>query len=59
MKIIICGGRDMDRATSFNALERDLINELAHASGTFGGVVIDKVIHGGARGADEAALFWR
>jgi precorrin-6x reductase len=58
MKIIICGGRDMDRATAFNALERNLIDELAHASGTFGDVTIDKIIHGGARGADEAAGDW-
>lgn len=57
MKIIICGGRDMDRIDAWNYLERNLKDELASATG-FHQLTIDAVIHGGARGADEAAGDW-
>jgi hypothetical protein len=58
MKILICGGRNMSRSDAFNWLERNAIDELAHASGLFGSMTIEKVIHGGCRGADEGAGDW-
>lgn len=58
MKVLICGGRDMDRVAAFNWLEQYLKDELRHASGCFSGLTIEKVIHGGARSADEAAGDW-
>jgi hypothetical protein len=58
MKIIICGGRDMDRVSAFNLLNNDLLDELAFASGCSSYLKIEKVIHGGCRGADEAAGDW-
>lgn len=57
MKIIICGGRDFDRASTFNWLERNLMDELRHASG-YSDLTIDRIIHGGCRGADEGADDW-
>ncbi len=58
MKIIICGGRDLDRISAWNWLERNLKDELAFASGCTSHLSIEKVIHGGCRGADEAAGDW-
>lgn len=58
MKILICGGRDMDRADACNWLEQNLKDELAHASGCFSYLTIDAIIHGGCRGADEGAGDW-
>jgi len=57
MKVLICGGRDMDRTDALNWLERNAMDELSFASGlnTF---TIEKVIHGGCRGADEGAGEW-
>lgn len=57
MKVLICGGRDMDRTDAWNWLERNAMDELSFASGlnTF---TIEKVIHGGCRGADEGAGEW-
>lgn len=57
MKIIICGGRDIPFADAFNLMDRDLVLELSHASG-YHDLSIDLVIHGGCRGADEAADRW-
>jgi len=58
MKIIICGGRDMNYADAFNWFERDMAVELAHASGCHGEMKIDRIIHGGCKGADSAADAW-
>lgn len=58
MKIIICGGRDMSRVDAFNWLNSYALDELAHASGCFSELKIERVIHGGCRGADEGAGDW-
>jgi hypothetical protein len=58
MRVLICGGRDMDRTAAFNWLERNLKDELAHETGCFSALTIERVIHGGARGADDAAGQW-
>lgn len=58
MKIIICGGRDMDRAAAFNWLNTHVLDELAHAAGFWSDLRIERVIHGGCRGADEGADDW-
>jgi predicted Rossmann-fold nucleotide-binding protein len=58
MKVLICGGRDLNKADAWNLLEREAKDEIAHAIGCFNGVKIETVIHGGCRGADEAAAVW-
>lgn len=58
MKIIICGGRDMDHASAFNLIERRLMDELHFCAPNKGSIKITKVINGGCRGADEAAGDW-
>lgn len=58
MKVLICGGRDMDRHDAWNWLEKNLKDELAHASGNSSYLKIDTIIHGGCRGADEGAGDW-
>ncbi|NTA79936.1 DUF2493 domain-containing protein [Agrobacterium tumefaciens] len=57
MKVLICGGRDMDRIDAFNWLEKNAMDELSFASG-LSNFTIDKIIHGGCRGADEGAGEW-
>jgi hypothetical protein len=57
MKVLICGGRDMDRIDAWNWLERNLYAEIADATGVYS-PTIDRVIHGGARGADDGADDW-
>lgn len=48
----------MDRSAAFNWLEKNAIDEIYHASGFYGGFTIERVIHGGCRGADEGAGDW-
>lgn len=58
MKILVCGGRDMDRVSAFNWLNSYALDEIAHASGVCSDLRIERVIHGGCRGADEGAGDW-
>lgn len=58
MKVLICGGRDMDKFAAWNWLEQNLKDELAFASGCSSALTIDAIIHGGCRGADEGAVEW-
>lgn len=57
MVIIICGGRDLNRHEAFNLLEREALIEIGAQTG-FYSLHIDKIIHGGCRGADEGAADW-
>lgn len=57
MRVLICGGRDMDRTTAWNWLERNAKAEIGFAL-NLSSFKIDAIIHGGARGADEAAGDW-
>ncbi|MGV1787340.1 MULTISPECIES: SLOG family protein [Agrobacterium] len=57
MNVLICGGRDMDRIDAWNWLEKNAMDELSFASG-LSNFTIDKIIHGGCRGADEGAGEW-
>lgn len=57
MNVLICGGRDMDRISAWNWLEMNAKDELSFASG-LNSFTIEKVIHGGCRGADEGAGDW-
>lgn len=57
MNVLICGGRDMDRIDAWNWLEKNAKDELSFASG-LSNFTIDKIIHGGCRGADEGAGEW-
>lgn len=58
MIVLICGGRDMSRTDAWNWLERNAKDELAFASGRTSSLSIEKIIHGGCRGADEGAGDW-
>jgi predicted Rossmann-fold nucleotide-binding protein len=44
--------------SAWNWLERNLKDELAFASGCTSQLTIERVIHGGCRGADEGANDW-
>lgn len=57
MRLLICGGRDLDRISAWNWLERNAKDEIAFAANLHQ-FTIEVVIHGGARGADEAAADW-
>ncbi len=57
MRVLICGGRDLCRHEAFNWLERNLFDEISFATGC-SVVTIDAIIHGGAKGADQAADDW-
>lgn len=57
MKVLVCGGRDMDRHDAWNWLERNAKDELSFASG-LNSFTIEMIIHGGCRGADEGAGEW-
>lgn len=50
MRVIVCGGRDYDKADVWNWLEHHARAEL--------GAEITMIIHGGASGADQGAFEW-
>lgn len=50
MKILVCGGRNLDSSEVQNILDRDLVLYLS--------APITRVIHGGARGADTGGAQW-
>lgn len=52
--VLICGGRDC--LDAFNVIERDMMVEIEAA--LLRPVTISKIVHGGARGADEDAGRW-
>ena len=51
MKVLVCGGRDYDKAQVWNALEHIVQSEICPWPPTC-------LIHGAARGADEGAAEW-
>ena len=55
--ILICGGRDLNHADAWNALERDCLDFVAERLG-INRPKVWRVIHGGAKGADSAAGEW-
>lgn len=57
MRVLICGGRDMDRTTAWNWLERNAKDEIGFAL-NLTSFKIGTIMHGGARGVDEAAGDW-
>ncbi|GAB6842405.1 putative Rossmann-fold nucleotide-binding protein [Methylorubrum rhodinum] len=58
MRVLVCGGRDLDAADVWNWLERFGHQDAAEALGWPSLPRITTVIHGGARGADEGAAQW-
>jgi hypothetical protein len=58
LRVLVCGGRDLDRIAAWNWLERNAYDEIAHATGCYSGLSISAIIHGGARGADQGAADW-
>jgi hypothetical protein len=57
LKILICGGRDLNHADVWNALERDCLDYVADKL-DLNRPKVFHVIHGGAKGADSAAGEW-
>ena len=57
MKVLICGGRDLNRHECFNWLERNLYDYLQDATGCHT-LSISHIIQGGADGADTGAKDW-
>ncbi len=56
-RVLICGGRDLDRSAVFNYLNQHAQGDITEALGSKAWPVT-AVIHGGARGADEGAGMW-
>ena len=57
IKILICGGRDLNHADVWNSLERDCLDLVSNCLG-INRPKIFHVIHGGMKGADSAAGDW-
>lgn len=58
MRVLICGGRDLDPTLVWNWLEAHATEECADALGRAQHVLISHVIQGGATGADSGAADW-
>ena len=59
LRVLVCGGRDLDAHEVWNWLESFGHQDAAEALGRFSGRDrITCIIHGGARGADEGAARW-
>ena len=59
MRVLICGGRNLDSYEVWNWLERHLKSEIQHLRKPGQkSVSVSCIIHGGARGADEGAASW-
>lgn len=66
MRVLICGGRDLNSSDVWNWLEHNLKSELQQLRlqrcfAAYPGkkpIEIKCIIHGGARGADEGAAQW-
>ena len=57
LRVLVCGGRDMDESEAWNVLERDLKDALGFNLSLWQSE-ITTLIHGGARGADTGAGNW-
>lgn len=57
MRVLVCGGRDFDKSSVWNWLERFAYGDIAEITGIHR-PKITALIHGGARGADEGAAEW-
>lgn len=57
MRVLVCGGRDLDRVAAWNWLEANAKDEISFVTGvnTPG---IGVLIHGDARGADQGGADW-
>jgi len=58
MRILICGGRDLDPVLVWNWLERNAHEECCDALNRASHALITHVIQGGATGADSGAADW-
>ena len=58
LKVLICGGRNLDHSSVWNALERNCLDMIADKLDLEMLPKVVHVIHGGARGADDAAGSW-
>lgn len=58
MKVLVCGGRNFDKYEAWNWLEANCHRVISEAFSTFKPIKITKLIHGGAKGADEGAAEW-
>lgn len=57
MRVLVCGGRDLDRTAAWNWLEQNAKDEIAYKLGV-SSFTIEAIIHGNARGADQGAGDW-
>ena len=57
MRVLVCGGRDLDRNAAHSWLDRYAEDEIAMELCVFS-LSIGVVIHGGARGADQGGADW-
>lgn len=58
MRVLICGGRDLDSSAVWNWLEAHATELCADALDRSSNVLITHVIQGGATGADSGAERW-
>ncbi len=58
MRILVCGGRDLNPALVWNWLEANATEECADVLGRAQHVQIEHIIQGGAPGADAGAEQW-
>ena len=58
MKVLVCGGRDLDPSRVWNWMEAHATELCADALARAQHVVITDVIQGGASGADQGAKRW-
>lgn len=58
MRVLICGGRDLDSSIVWNWLEAHATEMCADALDRSSNVLITHVIQGGATGADSGAERW-
>lgn len=58
MKVLVCGGRNYDKADVWNWLEQNLYDRMYDITGVHIRPAIMTIVHGGAQGADEGADDW-
>ena len=58
MKVLVCGGRNYDKADVWNWLEQNLYDHVYAVTRTHPIPPLTTIIHGGAQGADEGAGDW-
>lgn len=58
IRVLVCGGRDLDPADAWNWLEKNAKDEIANRLDHHSTFRISVLIHGDARGADQGGADW-